>query len=123
MKKRLWAIFLSICLVVTLLPNVALAAEGKSNESGTTAELPELTKPATSGTSGGIDWKVEGGTLTITPSNSPKDGCTSGQMVVNYGTLTKKAPDDADYIAALTAAGYKPGAGVSGHSPDGDHRL
>ena len=113
MKKRLWAIFLSICLVVTLLPNVALAAEGKSNESGTTAELPELTKPATSGTSGGIDWKVEGGTLTITPSNSPKDGCTSGQMVVNYGTLTKKAPDDADYIAALTAAGYKPGS--NGH--------
>ena len=27
MKKRLWAIFLSICLVVTLLPNVALAAD------------------------------------------------------------------------------------------------
>ena len=28
MKKRLWAIFLSICLVVTLLPTMALAADG-----------------------------------------------------------------------------------------------
>ena len=110
MKKRLWAIFLSICLVVTLLPNVALAADGKSNESGTTAELPELTKPVTSGTSGGIDWKVENDTLTISPSSNPERDFDSGKMVEDYGTLT---PVDADYIAALKAAEYIPGS--NGH--------
>ena len=30
MKKRLWAILLSICLVMTLLPNVAMAADNES---------------------------------------------------------------------------------------------
>ena len=95
-------------MMFTLVPT-ALAED---TEAGT-ASVPELENPATSGTSGGIDWKVEGGTLTITPSNSPKDGCTKGQMVANYGTLTKKAPADADYIAALEAAGYTPGS--NGH--------
>ena len=90
----------------------AMVAEG--GEGATTAAVPELENPATKGTSGGIDWKVENGTLTISPSSNPEsDDYTEGQMVVNYGTLTKKAPDDADYIAALTEAGYTPGS--NGH--------
>ena len=89
----------------------AVVAEG--GEGATTTAVPELKNPATSGISGGIDWKVENGTLTITPSNSPESGFARGQMVENYGTLTKEAPDDADYIAALTAAGYTPGS--NGH--------
>mgnify|MGYP004653148023 CR=1 FL=1 len=108
MKQRILSILLSLAMMFTLVPT-ALAED---TEAGT-ASVPELENPATSGTSGGIDWKVEGGTLTITPSNSPKDGCTKGQMVANYGTLTKKAPADADYIAALEAAGYTPGS--NGH--------
>lgn len=80
---------------------------GEGGEGATTTAVPELKNPATSGTSGGIDWKVENGTLTITPSSSPEsDDYTEGQMVKNYGTLSKKAPEDADYITALTEAGY-----------------
>ena len=106
MKRRFFAMLLSLAMLFTLAPT-AFAADG-IEESGNQIETPELENPDTSGTSGGIDWKVESGTLTITPSNSPQNGCTKGQMVENYGTLTKKAPDDADYIAALTKAGYKP---------------
>ena len=95
-------------MIFTLVPT-AMAADGETG----TASVPELENPATEGTSGGIDWKVEGGTLTITPSNSPENGYTSGQMVENYGTLTKNASEDAAYIAALTAAGYTPGS--NGH--------
>ena len=88
-------------MMFTLVPT-AWATDGETG----TASVPELTYPATSGTSGGIDWKVENGTLTITPSNSPESDYTKGRMVENYGTLTKKDPGDAAYIAALTAAGY-----------------
>ena len=109
MKQRIFAILLSLTMMFTLVPT-AWATDGETG----TASVPELTYPATSGTSGGIDWKVENGTLTITPSNSPEsDDYTKGQMVENYGTLTKKDPDDADYIAALEAAGYTPGS--NGH--------
>ncbi len=108
MKRRIFAMLLSLAMLFTLAPT-AFAAE--------TIETPELTNPATSGTSGGIDWKVEGGTLTITPSNSPESSpesdYTKGQMVENYGTLTKNASEDAAYIAALTAAGYT--SGSNGH--------
>ena len=93
-------------MLLTMAPTVAFAAEDA--EAGT-ASVPELENPATEGTSGGIDWKAEGGTLTITPSNSPESDYTKGQMVENYGTLTKSDPEDAAYIAALTAAGYTPG--------------
>ena len=102
--------------MIFMLVPTAMAADGETG----TASVPELENPATSGTSGGIDWKVEGGTLTITPSNSPKDGCTKGQMVANYGTLTKKAPADADYIAALEAAGYTPGSNGHFYYPNTD---
>ena len=79
---------------------------GEGGEGATTTEVPELNNPATEGTSGGIDWKVENGTLTITPSTGPENGFVSGQMVENYGTLTKNAPEDAAYIAArITTTG------------------
>ena len=110
MKKRLLSAILSFCMLLTMAPTVAFAAEDA--EAGT-ASVPELENPATSGTSGGIDWKVESGTLTISPSKNPENGYTEGQMVENYGTLTKKDPGDAAYIAALTAAGYTPGS--NGH--------
>ena len=96
---------LSLTMMFTLAP----AAVAEDGETGT-ASVPELTNPATSGTSGGIDWKVEGGTLTISPSSSPERDFASGKMVENYGTLT---PVDADYIAALEAVGYIPGS--NGH--------
>lgn len=86
------------------------AAVAEGGEGATAAAVPELEHPATEGTSGGIDWKVENGTLTISPSSSPEGDFDSGEMVVNYGTLT---PVDADYIAALEAAGYTPGS--NGH--------
>ena len=117
MKRRLLSIFLSLTMILSMVPSVWAADEMQQNdpaaqETETPAE-PELENPATSGTSGGIDWKVESGTLTISPSSSPERGFASGQMVENYGTLTKKDPGDAAYIAALTAAGYTPGS--NGH--------
>ena len=111
MKRRFFAMLLSLAMLFTLAPT-AFALESTVAGGGQT-EIPELENPATSGTSGGIDWKVEGGTLTITPSNSPERNYTTGQMVENYGTLTKNTPEDAAYIAALTAVGYKPGS--NGH--------
>ena len=93
---------------------------GEGGEGATTTEVPELNNPATEGTSGGIDWKVENGTLTITPSTGPENGFVSGQMVENYGTLTKNAPEDAAYIAALTAAGYTPGSNGHFYYPNTD---
>ena len=104
MKRRIFAMLLSLAMLFTLAPT-AFAADSTAAGGGKT-EIPELTNPATSGTSGGIDWKVENGTLTISPSENPESGYTSGKMVENYGTLTKKDPGDAAYIAALTAAGY-----------------
>ena len=104
MKRRFFAMLLSLAMLFTLAPTAF--AEENTATNGEQTETPKLTNPATEGTSGGIDWKVENGTLTITPSNSPESGLASGQMVGNYGTLTKKDPGDAAYIAALTAAGY-----------------
>lgn len=104
-------------MILSMVPSVWAADEMQQGDPAAqeteTPAKPELENPATEGTSGGIDWKVEGGTLTITPSNSPENGYTSGQMVENYGTLTKNASEDAAYIAALTAAGYTPGS--NGH--------
>ena len=117
MKRRLLSIFLSLTMILSMVPSVWAADEMQQDDPAAqeteTPAKPELENPATEGTSGGIDWKVEGGTLTITPSNSPENGYTSGQMVENYGTLTKNASEDAAYIAALTAAGYTPGS--NGH--------
>ena len=111
MKRKMFAMLLSLAMLFTLAPTAFATETTETNKSQT--ETTELTNPATEGTSGGIDWKVEGGTLTITPSNSPESGYTKGQMVENYGTLTKNDSEDAAYIAALTAAGYTPGS--NGH--------
>ena len=108
MKRKMLAMLLSLAMLFTLVPT-AFAAE-TTGTNGDQTETPELTNPATEGTSGGIDWKVENGTLTISPSENPESGYTSGKMVENYGTLT---PVDADYIAALEAVGYIPGS--NGH--------
>lgn len=97
------SLLLCLCMVFSLLPTAVLAADGEDPDtSAGPGAVPELGNPATEGTSGGIDWKVENGTLTITPSSNPEsDDYTEGEMVGDYGTLTKKDPDDADYIAAL----------------------
>ena len=74
------------------MPTVAFAAD----------ELPNLTDPKTSGISGGVDWKIENDTLTISPSATPEEGYGSGQMVEDYHTF--EAPND-DYKNALIEAG------------------
>ena len=106
MKRRFFAMLLSLAMLFTLAPT-AFALESTAAGGGQT-EIPELEKPATSGTSGGIDWKVENGTLTISPSATPENSYNKGKMVENYGTLTKKDPGDEDYIATLKKAGYEP---------------
>ena len=62
-------------MIFTLVPT-AMAADGETE----TASVPELTNPATSGTSGGIDWKVENGLLTVSAASSPEGGYSAGQM-------------------------------------------
>ena len=111
MKRKMLAMLLSLAMLFTLAPTAFAAGNTATN--GEQTETPELTSPATEGTSGGIDWRFKDGTLTITPSNSPESGYTKGQMVENCGTLTKNDSEDAAYIAALTAAGYTPGS--NGH--------
>ena len=117
MKRRIFSMLLSLAMLFTLAPTAFAAGSTEAGEGQT--EIPELKNPATSGTSGGIDWKVENGTLTISPSEhpetseNPESNYTSGQMVENYGTLTKEAPGDEAYITALTKAGYTPGS--NGH--------
>ena len=95
MKKRVFSAILTLCLLLTMMPTVAFAAD----------ELPNLTDPETSGISGGVDWKIKNDTLTISPSATPEDGYGKGQMVENYKTF--EAPND-DYKNALIEAGYEP---------------
>lgn len=76
---------LSLAMLFTLAPT-AFAAE-TTEPNGSQTETPELTNPATSGTSGGIDWKVEDGVLTISATSSVEDTYTAGQMK-NYTSQT-----------------------------------
>ena len=62
-------------MIFTLVPT----AWAEDTEAGT-ASVPELENPATSGTSGGIDWKVEGGLLTVSAASSPEGVYSAGQM-------------------------------------------
>mgnify|MGYP000056542797 CR=1 FL=1 len=55
-----------------------LLVEG--GEGATTTAVPELKNPDTEGTSGGIDWKVEGGLLTVSAASSPEGEYSAGQM-------------------------------------------
>ena len=105
MKRRFFAMLLSLAMLFTLAPTAF--ATDTTGEGGGQTEIPELKNPDTSGTSGGIDWRFEDGTLTISPSENPESDYTSGKMVGNYGTLTKKDPGDEKYIATLKTAGYE----------------
>lgn len=78
MKRRFFAMLLSLAMLFTLAPTAFAAETTEPNESQT--ETPELTNPATSGTSGGIDWKVKDGVLTISATNSVENKYTAGQM-------------------------------------------
>ena len=75
MKQRILAILLSLTMIFTLVPT----AWAEDTEAGT-ASVPDLENPATSGTSGGIDWKVENGLLTVSAASSPEGGYSAGQM-------------------------------------------
>lgn len=78
---------LSLAMLFTLAPT-AFAAESTAAGGGPT-EIPELENPATSGTSGGIDWRFEDGTLTISPSENPESSTyTRGQMA-DYTLITE----------------------------------
>ena len=70
MKRRFFAMLLSLAMLFTLAPTAF--AEENTATNGEQTETPELKNPATEGTSGGIDWKVENGTLTISPSKNPE---------------------------------------------------
>lgn len=76
---------LSLAMLFTLAPTAFATETTETNESQT--ETPELTNPATSGTSGGIDWKVKDGVLTISATSSVEDTYTAGQMK-NYTSQT-----------------------------------
>lgn len=116
MKRKIFAMLLSLAMLFTLAPTAFATETTGTNESQT--ETPELTNPATSGTSGGIDWRFKDGTLTISPSENPEKSYDKGDMVGNYGTLTKKDPGDEDYIATLKKAGYEPSSQGYFYYPD-----
>ena len=78
MKRRFFAMLLSLAMLFTLAPT-AFAAKTTEAGGGQT-EIPELENPDTSGTSGGIEWKVEDGVLTISATSSVEDTYTVGQM-------------------------------------------
>ena len=116
MKRRFFAMLLSLAMLFTLAPT-AFALESTVAGGGQT-EIPELENPATSGTSGGIDWRFKDGTLTISPSENPEKSYDKGDMVGNYGTLTKKDPGDKDYIDTLKNDGYEPSSQGYFYYPD-----
>ena len=64
MKRRILATLLSLCLLVGLMPSVALAAGDER----------------ASGISGGIAWKVENSVLAISVADSPESGYDPGEM-------------------------------------------
>ena len=85
MKRRFFAMLLSLAMLFTLAPT-AFALESTVAGGGQT-ETPELTNPATSGTSGGIDWRFKDGTLTISPSENPESSTYAKGQMADY-TLT-----------------------------------
>ena len=85
MKRRFFAMLLSLAMLFTLAPT-AFAVESTAAGGGQT-ETPELKNPATSGTSGGIDWRFKDGTLTISPSENPESSTYAKGQMADY-TLT-----------------------------------
>ena len=94
MKRRILSILLSLTMMFTLVPT----AWAEDTEAGT-ASVPELENSATEGTSGGIDWKVEGGFLTISAANSPKDGYNAGQMKDYTSQMGETVTDPTEWYA------------------------
>lgn len=99
MKKRIWAAFISLCMVLMLLPVTALAATVENitylDENGTqqtTASATQVTNSDTQWTNG---WYVAQGDITIdqpvTVSDNVylilEDGCN---LTVNGGILLTK---------------------------------
>ena len=79
MKKRLWSILLTACLLMGLLPTVALAVSGSVNylndqgvETTYTGEYTELTNESPGGTSWGDGWYVVTGDVTIGTEETPQ---------------------------------------------------
>lgn len=66
MKRKMLAMLLSLAMLFTLAPTAFAAG----SENGT----------ATEGTSGGISWKVEDSSLTISVATNPEDGYQAGEM-------------------------------------------
>lgn len=87
MKRKIFAMLLSLAMLFTLAPTVF--ATENTDESGNQIETPELTNPATSGTSGGIDWRFEDGTLTISPSENPESSTYAKGQMADYTLITE----------------------------------
>ena len=97
MKRRFFAMLLSLAMLFTLAPT-AFAAE-TTGTNGDQTETPELTNPATEGTSGGIDWKVEDGVLTISATSSVEDTYTAGQMKDYTSPMGEKVTEPTGWYA------------------------
>ena len=97
MKRRFFAMLLSLAMLFTLAPT-AFAAETTGAGGGQT-EIPELENPDTSGTSGGIDWKVEDGVLTISATSSVEDIYTAGQMKDYTSPMGEKVTEPTGWYA------------------------
>ena len=97
MKRRFFAMLLSLAMLFTLAPT-AFAADGTGAGGGQT-EIPELENPDTSGTSGGIDWKVENGVLTISATSSVENEYTTGQMKDYTSQMGEKVTDPTGWYA------------------------
>ena len=87
MKRKMFAMLLSLAMLFTLAPTAF--AEENTATNGEQTETPKLTNPATEGTSGGIDWKVKDGTLTISPSENPESSTYANGQMADYTFTTE----------------------------------
>ena len=100
MKKRLWAILLSICLVMTLLPNVAMAADNES-------ETPAMSGPCGAASSeSNVTWELTQNdedssnptyTLTISGTGAMADYDVGGNRAPWYNSLLQKGATTTAY--------------------------
>ena len=81
-------------MMFTLVPT----AWAEGTEAGT-ASVPELENSATEGTSGGIDWKVEDGLLTISAANPSEDEYNAGQMKDYTSQMGETVTDPTEWYA------------------------
>ena len=100
MKKRLLAILLSICLVMTLLPNVAMAADNES-------ETPAMSGPCGAASSGSsVTWELTQNdedssiptyTLTISGTGAMADYDVGSNRAPWYNSLLQKGATTTAY--------------------------